>query len=1145
MALQISLKPVMLICGLALMLAQPAWSDLAKAQDLFDRGFNGDARREAARCHREDPDRAELLEIWALHRDLREGEAVARFEKFRPKAHCMRLYLLVHSALIAADAPSKRRDLEQALELSKNPAEQVDVLLRLFRATEAPDDRIYWLRAAEIAGQHPLDDSLLLRLSQTHVSMLKSQGRISEAWYDLSYMQGRLGHSLDRQAECLMTKAQILDGLGKVQEAEECRWRSIRLNPEPLSKMKLMKSLSDNRSSFNKIKASKLLKELDLIEPHLSDPRHRLYAFRLRSIVCQETKVGLEEWLKIADRLERDPDPQVSLLAVSERALVYLRTFHPQAQAEMEKALRASLKHPPYPDDLFLNARPAALAISLAYLELARGQFKEAESHTLQVRELCNGPSDQVFRGLANQALLQLYLQTGRLEQARSAIHSMLADAEKQEVPVLKAVGYLTIFTSLMSSNMTTTSNLVTHPTRINRDTPAGWLFEEIRNDPILLSKLFKGLDDWGKSSTSPVVQGNQALFRGIFLACLDRPLEAIDAFTQGIEAAKGEPMVQATIGRLLSRELFGQGRRNEALEAARVANDRVRNGSAFAQPGSYRIALLAFLLEQHQDQEAARLSALPPVDPMDADITKLLHARATHQPAEMKQVLESKDKALRKEALFQLCEWEPQAGWDKQVTARDLKTTLRLVQLLLKQQQTQQALQVCEEGLEEFHQKIQQLPVQTQPRAAQSPSFQALVELAVKLGLQLNRQEVGARWMSRWHAFQQAAPTSPELETLRAELTGLTESENPALQTKLADTRAQFLVALNQVRQLHPESETALSAQGSQLLAIQPHLDRGSLLVQYFVAPEAIYIQTVSKDSQKLFVVQVEKARLKQLLGRWLKALENPGTLKPEQLEASRQLYSLLISPLQDLRKDHPNLLMMPSGELWALPFETLQDESEHYLVETSSLTYLGPSDTFQLTQPTDRKSSSWLGLGNANLPGTEDELRQLSPLFPGAKLLRGQEASWKNLQAATNQIGVLHIATHSQARPEQPNDSFLELADGPLPLRRIYQLSLAPGSLVVLSSCSSAIGQEHADRDLVSLASGFRNAGASSVVASLWRIDDDATAKFFPPMYRSLLQGDSRAQSLRNAKLSMLKTPQHSHPFYWGAFTLLGDSR
>ncbi len=1138
-------KPIVSTLSLALVLSLPGWADLAKAQDLYDRGFYGDARREAARSHPENPDRAELLEISALFRDLREAESTARLTKFRPKPSCLRHYLLVHATVLASDGPSKRRDLEQALELSKTPTERVEVLLRLFHATEAPLDRSYWMQAAEIAGQHLLDDSVLFRLSQVHISVLKSQGRIAEAWYDLGLMQGKVANRPDRESDYLLSKAQVLEGLGKVKEADDCRWQSIRVNPDQLSKMKLMKAISNNRSSFNTVRAAKILEQLDTLEPRLTDQRYRLYSFRLRSIVCQETKLGLDSWLKMAQRLERDSDPQASLLAIAERGIVFLRTNNPLAKAELSKALALSLKSPPYPDDLYLNARASTLAISLAYLEIAQGQFAQAELHAVQSKKLSTSQSEQTVRDLANQALLRLYLQTGRLDQARLIIQTMLTDAENQDVPVLKAVGYLTVFTSLMTSNLTTTSHLVTHPTRINRDTPAGWLFEEIRNDPVLLSKLFKGLNDWRNSSTSPVIRGNEALFRGIILACLDRPLEAIDTYTQGIESATGEPMVQASIGRLLCRELFGQGRKNEALQAARTANERVHNGASFAQPGSYRIALLAFLLEQQLNEEAAELSSRPPVDASDKAITLLLHARATHRSSELKQVLECKDRAVIREALFLLCEWEPEAGWAQKLTERDLRTSLRLVQLLQKQQKTVLALQICEEGLEDFYQRIQQLPASTQPRAAQSPSFEKLVELSVQLGLQLNRQELGARWMARFHALQQTTPTSPELERLRADLTGLGQSDNPELQAKIADTRAQFLVALNQVRQLHPESETALSAQGSELLAIQPHLDEHSLLVQYFVAPEAIYIQALTKAGQKLFSVQVEKARLKQLLGRWQKALEDPATLKPEQLEASRQLYSLLVSPLRQLREQHPNLLIMPSAQLWALPFETLQDEFQHYLVETAAVSYLGPSDTFQLTQPMGKRSGYWLGLGNANLPGTEHELRSIAPLFQAGKTLTGQEASWSKLQSAASQAGLLHIATHSQAMPEQPNDSFLELADGRLPLRRIYQLSLSPGSLVVLSSCSSAIGQEHAARDIVSLATGFRSAGASSVVASLWRIDDDATAKFFPKMYQSMAQGLSRTSSLQAAKLQMLKTPQYSHPFYWGAFTLLGDPR
>lgn len=107
------------------------------------------------------------------------------------------------------------------------------------------------------------------------------------------------------------------------------------------------------------------------------------------------------------------------------------------------------------------------------------------------------------------------------------------------------------------------------------------------------------------------------------------------------------------------------------------------------------------------------------------------------------------------------------------------------------------------------------------------------------------------------------------------------------------------------------------------------------------------------------------------------------------------------------------------------------------------------------------------------------------------------------------------------------------------------IYGLTLPPGSLVVLSSCSGAAAQTHRERDLISLSSGFRAAGASSVIAALWPIDDEATAPFFTPMYQALQQHQSRLQALRAAKLAMLARPAYAHPYFWSGFTLLGDGR
>ena len=92
-----------------------------------------------------------------------------------------------------------------------------------------------------------------------------------------------------------------------------------------------------------------------------------------------------------------------------------------------------------------------------------------------------------------------------------------------------------------------------------------------------------------------------------------------------------------------------------------------------------------------------------------------------------------------------------------------------------------------------------------------------------------------------------------------------------------------------------------------------------------------------------------------------------------------------------------------------------------------------------------------------------------------------------------------------------------------------------------MVLSSCSGAAAQTHRERDLISLSSGFRAAGASSVVAALWPVDDEATVPFFVPMYQALLQGQGRLSALRQAKLALL----NRHPYYWAGFTLLGDPR
>jgi CHAT domain-containing protein len=116
----------------------------------------------------------------------------------------------------------------------------------------------------------------------------------------------------------------------------------------------------------------------------------------------------------------------------------------------------------------------------------------------------------------------------------------------------------------------------------------------------------------------------------------------------------------------------------------------------------------------------------------------------------------------------------------------------------------------------------------------------------------------------------------------------------------------------------------------------------------------------------------------------------------------------------------------------------------------------------------------------------------------------------------------------------------------DGFLRLHEIYNMKL-PVDLVVLSACQTALGKEIRGEGMVGLTRGFMYAGAPRVVASLWKIDDRATAEFMKRFYEAML-GEKQlrpAAALQAAQIEMWKTGNWSSPYYWAAFVLQGEWR
>ena len=144
-----------------------------------------------------------------------------------------------------------------------------------------------------------------------------------------------------------------------------------------------------------------------------------------------------------------------------------------------------------------------------------------------------------------------------------------------------------------------------------------------------------------------------------------------------------------------------------------------------------------------------------------------------------------------------------------------------------------------------------------------------------------------------------------------------------------------------------------------------------------------------------------------------------------------------------------------------------------------------------------------------------------------------------------------ILHFATHTMLNNEHPELSGIILSlvdsqgrplDGFLKMSDIYDLKLS-SNLVVLSACSTALGKEVRGEGLIGLTRGFLYAGASGVTASLWKVDDEATAELMKHFYDGMFQkGLTPAAALREAQLAMWNQKRWHAPFYWAAFVIQG---
>ena len=327
-----------------------------------------------------------------------------------------------------------------------------------------------------------------------------------------------------------------------------------------------------------------------------------------------------------------------------------------------------------------------------------------------------------------------------------------------------------------------------------------------------------------------------------------------------------------------------------------------------------------------------------------------------------------------------------------------------------------------------------------------------------------------------------------------------------------------------------------------------------GALVVYPILLPDRMELVVGSASGLESISVPVGRERLATEVRSFRALLEKRTTR--QFLPHAQQLYDWLVRPL-GARLAEPSLsalVFVPSGALRTIPLAALHDrETNQYLIERIPLA-ITPGLTLTDPRRIDRANVELLTAGVSKsvqgfppLENVPDELAAVGKIFPGETLLDGQFAIARfTNELATKPFGIVHIASHGEFAADA-SQSFLLAYDGKIAMGDLASLvgvtrfRAQPLELLTLSACETAAGD---DRAALGLAGVAVRSGARSAVATLWSVNDEASAELLAEFYRQL--GDaqvSRAQALQRAQVKVMAVHRWRHPGYWSPYLLISN--
>ncbi len=435
-----------------------------------------------------------------------------------------------------------------------------------------------------------------------------------------------------------------------------------------------------------------------------------------------------------------------------------------------------------------------------------------------------------------------------------------------------------------------------------------------------------------------------------------------------------------------------------------------------------------------------------------------------------------------------------------------------------------------------------------------------------------LNKETELMNDISRLHTRLLAPQLSPEQrDSVTADLNRY-ENELDSLKREIREASPGY-ANLN-----YPSTVTLAEAQ-------RDLIDKDTVCFAYLLGKEKSYAFAVTQDDLKIFPLP-KKDRIRELVKDHLKSVTDPAN---GVFPAGHELFELLVSP--GLKKDTRKLLFVPDDVLYLFPFETLMTEvtGRRWLIEDYDIAYapslssirelLDRSRSGRIREPQkdilaigdpdygvneiDGPAAAGPSSGQAASPGYDSQFQRLkysgqevqgiAALFKPRKteVLVRERATEENFKGENlSDYKILHFATHAVIDDKKPGRSAIVLnldqdpaEDGFIQMREIFNLRLQ-ADLVVLSACETGLGRMLRGEGIEGLNRAFFYAGASSVLLSLWAINDEASYQLLERFYVHLRSSSSIGGALRKAKLEMINSGVLDHPYYWAGFIVTGEA-